>query len=260
MLTDKAIVLCILQILKRYSDSEHILSVSDIIAKLHTDYALEISDRRTVYKAIDMLTDPYLGYEISKYNENGKGYNFVKDGMDFEPEQIQMISDAVCAFPFISLEATKEICDKLQGQLSVHEQNVIKRLSVIDSDRKTANKELFLNVDVLDKAISRKVKVQFDYYRYDIDKKLHKRREKKYTVNPYGLIYCNEHYYLACIICYGSEMGLYRVDLMKNVTLTEYKMDDPNREFSYKDELKKAVNGFLGEQIAIKMLVDKREI
>ena len=257
----KQTMLCVEKILKEYSDENHILTVSDIKRKLEDDYQLVIKDRRTIYDAINRLKEPPFDYNISTYSENKKGYYYNRDvEKELELSQVQIICDAVCAFPFISEEATKEICSKLRGQLGVNEQKMIKRLSVVNPDKKTANKELFLNIEKLDEAIAKGVKVKFDYYRYETDLKLHKRREKKHTVNPYGLIYSVDHYYLACIQCYNTEMMLYRIDLMKDVQLTDYEIDPMEKGFSYREETKYVLDGHLGKRIRVTMLVNKGDI
>ena len=273
MLSDKTIVLCVLKILREYSDAEHPLTWKEIQTKLKTDYGLEGKgidgrtsegiSKRTIFRAIEMLKDPYLGYEIGQREEknNVKSFWLIRDmEKDLEIGEIQMISDAVATFSFIPHKESEMIHNKLQGQLSVHEKGKIASVFAVRDDIKTMNQEVLLNVETLKEAITRKSKVRFDYYRYDMDKKLHKRREKKYTVNPYGLVYCNGQYYLACIICYGVTLSLYRVDLMKDVTITEYRVDEMPKGFSYTEELKKAVYGFVGDEVSINMLVEKGEI
>lgn len=261
MLSDKAIVLCVLKVFQKYSDAEHPLSVSDIKKKLQDDFALTVADRRTIYRAIDILNDSYFDYEISKYDQNTQGYYLIRNPeKDLEPSEIQIISDAVCAFPFISARSSENICSKLQEQLNVHEQKQIKNLSIFKSEIKTPNANVFLNIELLDEAISKKIKVKFDYYKYGTDKKLHKRREEKYIVNPYGMVYCNEHYYLACIFNHSGILSLYRIDLIMNLELTELNLDQVERNFSYKDAVKKAIYGFVGDTVNVTMLVLRSEI
>ena len=71
MLTEKANAICLLEVLKEYSDAEHILPMREIIAKMQSLYGIKI-DRRTVYGAIALLIE--LGYDISLYEDNGVGY------------------------------------------------------------------------------------------------------------------------------------------------------------------------------------------
>ena len=48
MLTEKANAICLLEVLKEYSDAEHIFAMREIIAKMQSLYGIKI-DRRTVY-------------------------------------------------------------------------------------------------------------------------------------------------------------------------------------------------------------------
>lgn len=52
MFTDKANEICLLNVLKKYSDEKHILSMSDIISKINSIYDFS-PDRRTVCSAIE---------------------------------------------------------------------------------------------------------------------------------------------------------------------------------------------------------------
>ena len=65
MLTEKANAICLLEVLKEYSDAEHILPMREIIAKMQSLYGIKI-DRRTVYGAVALLIE--IGYDISIYD------------------------------------------------------------------------------------------------------------------------------------------------------------------------------------------------
>ena len=54
--TSKANTLCILQILREYSDRDNILTTSQIIDKMASIYGLHIT-RRTIYSCIAVLID-----------------------------------------------------------------------------------------------------------------------------------------------------------------------------------------------------------
>lgn len=219
-MTNRANAICVLQILNEYSDSEHILGMKKIMAKLKSLYNQNM-DRRTIYAAVELLTQ--LGYDISTYEENGKGY-FLRT-RDFETAEVRLLMDAVYAHQAISARQTQKLIAKLQNLLNNYQRKAYKNLTVVRSSRKTINLEVFLNIEILDEAIRKQVKVQFTYLQYGLDKKLHPRREKKYTVNPYQLIYTNEHYYLLCRLAYQEQLSLYRLDLMQNIQLTDYVLD-----------------------------------
>ncbi|MBO4971588.1 MAG: WYL domain-containing protein [Clostridia bacterium] len=251
MLTEKAIAICLLEVLREYSDFNHILSMSEIIGKIRNIYGLT-PDRRTVYSALDTLVE--LGYDISFYKENGKGYYLIDKLL--EPSEAHLLSDAVCTFPFISERQTSELIKKIHSLLSVHERRQIKNLTVIRADQKTANKSVFYNIEILDEAIERKRKVTFDYYEYGTDKQLHKRREKKYKVNPYGMVYANEHYYLVCIMSRQQNVSMYRIDRIQNIEITDIALDENNIE--PQSIVRNAVYAHTGEAVDVEMLIEPK--
>ena len=239
MLTEKAITICLLEVLSEYSDESHILSMSDITSKIEQLYGLK-PDRRTIYAALETLIE--LGYDISIYKENGKGY-YIRD-RHIEVSEAHLLSDAICAFPFISEKQTAQLLKKVQALLSVHNRRTIKNLTVIRADQKTLNKQVFYNIEMLDEAIELKKKVTFDYFDYGIDKHLHKRRDKKYKVNPYGLVYSNEHYYLVCVMSKQDNLSLYRIDRIQNIEITDIDLDQKEYAFDPYSAHKSALYSF----------------
>ena len=140
MLTEKAISICLLEILKEFSDENHILSMSEIISKINARYGLN-PDRRTIYSAFETLIE--LGYDVSLYKDNGKGY-YLLDRL-IEPSEAHLLSDAICTFPFLSERQTAHLMNKIQSRVSVHERKLIKNLTVLRSDQKTINKNVSQN-------------------------------------------------------------------------------------------------------------------
>ena len=251
MLTERAITICLLEVLHEYSDYNHILSMSEIIGKIKNIYGLS-PDRRTVYSALDTLVE--LGYEISFYKENGKGY-YLRD-RQLEPSEAHLLSDAVCAFPFISEKQTAHLMKKIHSLVSAYERKQIKNLTVIRADQKTVNKNVFYNIEMLDEAIERKRKVTFDYHDYGTDKQLHKRREKKYKVNPYGMVYSNEHYYLVCIMSRQQNVSMYRIDRIQNIEITDIELDE--HDIDPHSIVRSAVYAYTGEAVDIEMLIEPK--
>lgn len=258
MLTEKAIAICLLEVLKEYSDERHIMTRSEITAKIKTLYGLE-PDRRTIYSAIGVLSD--MGYDISTYDDNGKGYYLVRDPKkDLDINEVRLLSDAVCAFPFMSAKHTEQLRDKLQTLVSVHERRHIKNLSIIKPERKTENWDVFLNIEMIDDAISQKVKIKFDYMEYREDLELHKRREKKFTVNPYAMVFTNEHYYLVAVLCYQKTVSMYRIDRMKNLEITNYELDKHEDGFDPEKEAAAATYAYAGVPERIEMLTGYKSL
>lgn len=255
MLTEKAIAICLLEVLKEYSDEKHVLSMGEIISKINDIYGMK-PDRRTVYAAFETLIE--VGYDISLYKDNGKGYYLLD--RQLEQSEAHLLSDAICTFPFISERQTVQLINKVQSFVSVHERRRIRNLAVSRSDIKTSNKVVFYNIEVLDDAIEKKVKVKFDYCDYGMDKELHKRREKKYTVNPYGMVYANEHYYLICIMAKQTNLSMYRIDRIQNIEITDYELDEREAGFDPKEAVKNTVYAYTGEVDNVEMLVDPKKL
>lgn len=253
MLTEKAIAICLLEVLNEYSDEKHILSMGEITSKVEQLYGLK-PDRRTIYSALETLVE--LGYDISFYKENGKGY-YIRD-RHLEVSEAHLLSDAVCAFPFISERQTSQLLKKIQSLVSVHDRRNIKNLTVIRADQKTINKQVFYNIEMLDEAIEKKMKVTFDYYDYGVDKQLHKRREKKYKVNPYGLVYSNEHYYLVCIMSRQENVSMYRLDRIQNIEITDIPLDAREQSFDPHNAVRDTVYAHTGEIKSIEMLIEPK--
>lgn len=242
MASGKANIIHILEILKEYSDSEHILQMNEIIEKMRSLYAVDV-DRRAVYNSIETLKN--VGFDISTYNENGLGYYLVERPL--EVPEIRLLMDSVYSNQAIPVKQTEQLIGKLQMLMNKNYRRKYKNLSVVKTDRKTINKSVFLNIEILDEAISQKKKVSFTYMEYGIDKKLHARRNQKYVVNPYQMISTNEHYYLICKLNEDSNVSLYRIDLMKDVSVSEYGLDAPLKEKELFNAKNKTVYAWYGD-------------
>lgn len=248
-MTDRANTICLLQILREYSDPEHILPMGEIIAKLRTTYDINI-DRRTVYSSIELLQT--LGYDISTYAENGRGY-FLRT-REFEPSEIQLLIDAVCSFPFISAAQSEQLLQKLQNFRSKYERRNIRNLTAIRHTPKTENRQVFLNIELLDEAIENQQKVSFTYLTYNAEKQLIPRRQSPYVVTPYGMLYTNAHYYLACALDGYTNISLYRIDRMCDLCI----IDQPARaQENPTDSVFHATYAFSGTPERIELYCEK---
>lgn len=241
MTTDKSNMLCILKILQEYSDENHILAIKDITAKMKLNYGRD-TDRRTIYSAIEALQD--FGYEISTFKDNGKGY-YLMD-RTFSASEIRLLIDAIYSCEYISKRQTEDLLQKLRGFLSVHERKNYNYTNIISPDKKSPNAEVFLNIEILDTAISEKSKVSFTYMDYDYNKKLKPRREERYVASPYAMICEDAHYYLAMIAQGKEDPSFYRIDMMKDIQILNEPLDFTKRDAKL-DSLKKVVYAHTGE-------------
>lgn len=246
MLTEKANAICLLEVLREYSDAEHILPMREIIGKMQSLYGIKI-DRRTVYGAVALLIE--LGYDISIYEDNGVGYYL--SSRELEQSEVLLLTDAVYSFPFIPAKQTEQLVQKLQKQLSVHQRKRYRYLTISRQDRKTDNRQVFWNIEQLDEAIAQKKKVRLGYLHYGLDKKQHE--TKTYTLSPYEMVYMNERYYLICVPDHAPNTRLYRIDRMKDIQI----LDDPRSEHVARQEAQNAVYAYVGAPERIIMYCDR---
>lgn len=246
MLTEKANAICLLEVLKEYSDAEHILPMREIIAKMQSLYGIKI-DRRTVYGAVALLIE--LGYDVSLYEDNGVGY-YLRE-RELEQSEVLLLTDAVYSFPFIPARQTEQLVQKLQKQLSVHQRKKYRHLTISRQDRKTDNRQVFWNIEQLDEAIAQKKKVRLGYLHYGLDKKQHE--TKTYTLSPYEMVYMNERYYLICVPDHAPNTRLYHIDRMKDIQI----LDDPRSEAVARQEAQNAVYAYVGAPERIIMYCDR---
>ena len=254
MVTDKANILCILKILQDYTDENHILNAREIQDKMEQLYGKK-TDRRTVYSAVEGLIG--LGYDISSFEENGKGY-FLRE-RDFDIADVRLLIDAVSGFEFISKKQTEELVKKLQGMLPVHERKKYGPSNILRSDKKSPNSQVFLNIELLDQAINERKKVSFIYTEYNYEKKLQPRRSEPYIANPYAMIAESEHYYLVMIKEGHTEPSFYRIDMMKDLTILDEDISISKQEADL-DSIKKVVYAHAGKPEQIRLKCDKEAL
>ncbi len=195
----KKIMMNILEVLRRYSDENHRLSQNEIIDILDKQYDIE-ANRRSIRRNIMNLMD--LGYEI-EYKEtirkmpvkdkSGKKIidpdtgEVVKEDnyiwsdyylvRDFTDDELRLMIDGLLFSRHIPYSECKDLVEKIEGLSSEHFRSRVKYISTLPDD-KSNNKALFLNVGLIDEAISKKRKITFKYLEYDTDKKMHvKKRE-----------------------------------------------------------------------------------
>ena len=143
----------------------------------------------------------------------------------------------------------------MQKQLSVHQRKKYRHLTLSRQNRKTDNRQVFLNLELLDEAISAKKQISCVYLDYGLDKNLHPRRKEPYILNPYGMVYTNERYYLICSYEGTKNISLYRIDFMRDIKMLETAAE---KNPEAKERVKDSVFAFSGKPEKVKMICDKR--
>ena len=198
-------------ILKRYSDAEHPLTQSKICSLLKKEYGIDLK-RKAVAANISRLQE--IGVEVI---QTSKGAYI--DIRDFEDSELHMLIDGVLSSKHISAKHSKDLIERLCGLSNQYFRACVKNIYSVNDWSKTDNQELFLNIEIIDEAISQKKQVGFEYYKYDVDKKLH--LSSYQYVSPYQLILHNQRYYLMGYSEYWGNMVYLRMDHIKNMEMTD---------------------------------------
>lgn len=216
MAEKKSSLMAVLEVLKEYSDADHILPRAEILAKIERDRGIRI-DRRTLYTNLSVLKE--YGYDISDYEVNGKGYALID--REFSPAEITWLCNAIHASNFISRNDSERLISKLLKTQSAFERSAYSSTVYLPNNRKTENTELFDSIAAITSAIREHQKITFTYLRYNMDKKLVEKRRKLYTVDPYYIVYFEGKAYLIGINAEHDGFSHYRLDKMRKVNAVE---------------------------------------
>ncbi len=235
----RTMVMCILDILERYSDEDHRLSQKDIVEILQTEYDMTV-ERKSIRRNILNLME--CGYEI-EYSESVRMVRNRKTGeaeesylwsdfylvRDFTDSELRLLIDGLLFSKHIPYSQCKELVEKLEGLSNVYFKSRVKHIRTMP-ETMPPNKQLFYTIEILDEAISHRKQVAFHYTSVGLDKKQHPRLNndgsvKVYTVSPYQIAAANGRYYLICNTDPHDNVSHYRLDCIADIRL----LDTPAR-------------------------------
>ena len=247
-------LLYIMQCLTEKTDAEHSVTTQEIIDYL----ALQgiNAERKSIYTDIDLLID--YGMDIVKNSGRSGGYTLVS--RQFELAELKLLVDAVQSSKFITTKKSRDLIGKLETLCNKYEAGQLHRQVVVTNRNKTVNENIYYNVDIIYNAIAENVKIQFQYFEWDVNKEMHLRRNGKvYEVSPWLLTWDDENYYL---IAYDSEAGIikhYRVDKMLKIELSVEKREGKEQfqHFDIAAYSKKTFGMFAGKEETVTLRCDR---
>lgn len=213
-------VLALYKILTAYTDELHQISMQDIL--VHMEAEGHSCSEDSILRYIKQLRNE-LGVDVV----SGRGRNaryFIGNRL-LEKEEMKLIIDSVNASNFIEKSIATKIIDKLKSTMSLYDAEELDRSVLGINIAKAENKKILYNVNLIQKALSKGGQISFDYMVWDRNKKLVKKSDRRYNMNPWALIWANDRYYL-----YGYDVkekdGIlrernYRVDKLDNINLSD---------------------------------------
>ena len=246
-------VLYILNILKKYSDEDHMLSVAEIQRKIEEIYNVEI-DPRTIRRNINLLKYK-LDYDISTRDDNGKGYYLNRDPeTDFEPGEIRAIIDNFSYANYIAPSIAKNIIKKCKNIQTIYENDKIKDYQIYSNDSKTENVEVIKNIEDISNSIYQNRKIKFEYWKYAITNKLEKKIVSNPIVSPYAIVYSKQEFYLIGIKEGQTEFYNYRIDRIKNIQILDNEITIRKKKSEIQDFAESSTEMFGGKKEEIEAI------
>lgn len=206
-------ILYLMDIFLSSTDEENVMSAGDLCDKLEKVYGIT-AERKSIYSDIEILQR--YGMDIIFTRMPQKGYFLAT--RNFEIAEVRLLIDAVQAAGFITPKKTHQLIEKIEKEVSVAQSNILGRHIYIENRIKCNNEEIYYNIDLLNKAIESQSQVSLVYVRHKIEENMDAiKQEKALTVNPYALIWANDHYYLVCNNPKYDNLMHLRIDRMRKV-------------------------------------------
>ena len=243
----------VLQILQKKTDEDHPMNADKIAAELaamgidaerrgiyedikeinRANYLLE-NENSTIEEAEEALAaDKYDKLKLIIYNGNrgNEQRGFYYQPRRYSQEHIRLLTETVYTARFLSEKDTETLSSFLCGLVSEHQAKAIKHDALLIDRVKTNNQQIISNIRNIDNAMAKELegkrhkpeKISFRYLKSsinDLSKQVERRKGEKYVVSPYKLLINDGNYYLLAYNSEKKEMRTYRVDRMKDVSLT----------------------------------------
>ena len=219
--------------MQEQTDDTHALTMPQIIAEL-AKYDIE-AQRKSVYDDLDALD--LFGIEIIREQDGFRTY-YHCGNRDFEIAELKILVDAIQSSKFISEKKTKELIKKLEKNVSTYDSQMINREVKVTGRVKNMDESIYYVIDTIHNAIGQNAAIKFKYFSWNVKGQMEFRRDGAYyNVSPWALHYDDERYYLIGYDHDKKEMRHYRVDKMRDVSITDKKRKGKT-EFSRQDKAK----------------------
>ena len=242
----------LMKIMLAKTDDEHALTMPQIMEELEK-YDVT-AERKSIYADFADMTDK-LGIEIIKEQIGRETYYHV-GSREFELAEVKLLIDAIQASKFITQTKSRELITKIKSFVSEHQAKQLQRQVYINDRVKTMNESVYYNVDDIHNAINQNKKIRFQYYKWDINKKLIPRHNGDwFVVSPWALTWDDENYYLVAFDDLDHKIKHYRVDKMMHISVEEEKRDGKEafQNFDMAEYSKATFGMYQGQKTKVKI-------
>ena len=238
------------RIMTEKTDDEHHITMPEIQRALE-DYGVT-ADRKSLYDDLEALR--VLGIDVIG-EKNGRSYSYHVGKKQFEIAELKLLVDAIQSSKFITEKKSNDLIKKLTSLASNYEASQLKRQVVVQGRIKTMNESIYYIVDDIHNAITNNKKIRFEYLRWNLDKKMERRKDKLYEVSPWALTWDDENYYLIGFDAEEDKIKHYRVDKMRDIELTDDKREGKEhfKQFDMAAYARMNFGMFGGEEVRVNL-------
>lgn len=212
-------VLELYNILLEQTDEQHQITMKKILFYMESAGCSCSED--SILRYIKQLKD--IGIDIVSTRGRNASY-FIGNRM-LEKEEIKLIIDAINASNFIEKTIAFKMINKLKSTMSIYDADALDKSILGINVAKAENKKILYNINKIQEAFTKNLQISFDYLSWNKNKKLIKKSVRKYTMNPWTLIWANDRYYLYGYDVKETDGKLiernYRVDKLDNIELSD---------------------------------------
>lgn len=249
----KVKLLVLYDLLEKNTDESHPMTTNEIVEEL---MKLGIpSTRQTVYDDIEVLNS--FGYDI--ICEHGRNNRYYVADRTFERPEVQILLHAVGAAKFLTEKKASALSKKIAELLNPQQAEEL-RIGVPDCSGKSNNEKILYSIDVITSALLKKKQISFLYFDTDVNgKKQYRRDKERYVVNPLGLVYSGEYFYLVCFHDKYGDPANYRIDKMEDVQIEKRPITKKKEyeNFDLNAYRKESFSMYSGEKVDITLLFPK---
>ena len=156
-----------MKILLEKTDETHRITMPEIISALEA-YGIS-AERKSIYSNIENLR--VFGMDIIGEQQDRTLYYHVGN-RQFEHAELNVLVDSVQSTKFITTKKSNELIRKIEGFASKYEASQLQRQVYMAERVKTLNESIYYNVDMIHTAIGANSKITFQYFQWDIHKKM----------------------------------------------------------------------------------------
>lgn len=239
-------ILYLYKILCEMTDEEHYIIMPEIINQLAL-YGISAA-RKALYEDIEALKT--FGLDIVSLKGGTSGYYVAS--REFELPELKLLADAVCSSRFLTEKKSNELLKKIEKLSSVHEAKQIHRQVYVSNRVKSMNERIYINVDVIHRAIAAGKQISFKYFDYGLDKKK-KYRSGLRVCSPYALSWDDERYYLIAYYKKYDSISNFRVDRMESIEILDEPIVPKPKNFNVAEYMNSTFSMFSGTPCDVKL-------